>query len=907
MNKLIILSIILLLVSSVMSLDFDNVKSYDSSKKEITIKNSFGLGKEIAKIKLIYNTANCGGNKECYAIMELKIKENTINPLSKISFKDMKKSSKNLDYNVYIKKDKYILYSDKEELNGTYLIKLNATKQLDEIIDWIPTFYGLDITEWAIWGSLQTYDDFDDGSINTTLWTSSGTATPNEGAGLMSIDSGVNENGAIVSDIFPLWNTLENITIWSRGLVDGDASSYARLSVFGNTILNAVGAGGTPDISGVYDIYRNGSNFDVYKDTVFQEQITPSSSVIQISSKATNTAGYDAHAYLDYVYFTSTNETMNITLNYPVNYNKVNGLINVSFNISSNVSENNLKNMTLYIDDSLTERKDISGKFNSTIFSREINVGNHNWSAYVCDDSDNCKFSSTEFFEVVPFSVIYTYNSSTYETSYETFEVNITYNTTYSITARLNYNNTYYTTTKTGTGSNVLFTKSLDIPLVTTQSNIPFFWNFTMINGSGTYYFSTNETNQTVDNIRLVLCNSTSNVSYINFTFQDESDFTAINASIPYSTFDYYLGSGNIYNTLTFINNTENLDYSFCFEPTDKNVSVDYYIQYEKTGYPQRISDLGVLGFSNITTNTTLYLLATADGLYVTFQVLNSADQPINDVSVTAVRTLDDTTAGSGTTGADGGVTFWINPNYQYNLTFNKTGYDLYSILITPTQSSYTVVLGQTTTTNITDYNRGISYSVLPVGYLVNDTTYSFNFTISSTYWNLDSYGINLTNSSNIIFATDSDTTSTGGTVNVDVDTGSNKTFILEFYYIANGTLITMTKSYTIIDDSYSSWSIKNLLDDFGTYVSSGLFGLTVNGVGILAFLIIFTISGFLTYKFGLISPAAIMGFIFGLVLLFDVGLGLLTVPSDIGAVAHFPSILTAIIFIGIFFREVSR
>ena len=43
---------IVFLIPLASGLEFDNVKSYDIEKKEITVTNLFGFGKEIAKIKL---------------------------------------------------------------------------------------------------------------------------------------------------------------------------------------------------------------------------------------------------------------------------------------------------------------------------------------------------------------------------------------------------------------------------------------------------------------------------------------------------------------------------------------------------------------------------------------------------------------------------------------------------------------------------------------------------------------------------------------------------------------------------------------------------------------------------------------------------------------------------------------
>ena len=54
---LILLAVAVFSISLISAAEFDNVKSYDSATKELTIKNAFGLpnylgGYEIAKVKL---------------------------------------------------------------------------------------------------------------------------------------------------------------------------------------------------------------------------------------------------------------------------------------------------------------------------------------------------------------------------------------------------------------------------------------------------------------------------------------------------------------------------------------------------------------------------------------------------------------------------------------------------------------------------------------------------------------------------------------------------------------------------------------------------------------------------------------------------------------------------------------
>ena len=64
-RMIIILMLVMLLVPTVCAWEWDNIKSYDTQTKEITITNALGLGGDLAKYKLTYNTDECLIN--CYA------------------------------------------------------------------------------------------------------------------------------------------------------------------------------------------------------------------------------------------------------------------------------------------------------------------------------------------------------------------------------------------------------------------------------------------------------------------------------------------------------------------------------------------------------------------------------------------------------------------------------------------------------------------------------------------------------------------------------------------------------------------------------------------------------------------------------------------------------------------------
>jgi len=145
---------------------------------------------------------------------------------------------------------------------------------------------------------------------------------------------------------------------------------------------------------------------------------------------------------------------------------------------------------------------------------------------------------------------------------------------------------------------------------------------------------------------------------------------------------------------------------------------------------------------------------------------------------------------------------------------------------------------------------------------------------------------------------------STGGTLNLNLNTGTNTTVYMKYFWIINGTTSNSTRVWYVFDPAGSQWSITNFATDLRTYATSGMFGITPFALNILVFLIIFITVGLMSYQFGLTSPAAISVLVFALVAAFDVGLGMIDNP--IGAVPYFPTIFFGLIMFGLLFKEMS-
>ena len=383
------------------------------------------------------------------------------------------------------------------------------------------------------------------------------------------------------------------------------------------------------------------------------------------------------------------------------------------------------------------------------------------------------------------------YNSTTYETAREYFKLNMTYDSyLYSASASLVYGGISYPATRTGTGSNYLFTTSLDAPTVTTATNYSAYWAITLTNSSGSFYYNSSFFNQTVSPIVFALCNSTLSRAYINFTFKDESTLSSLNASTDLATWTYYLGGGTVTKTYLFTNTTVNPAYAYCFSPPDRtlNVNLQYY-QYSATGYPQRQYYLST-SLTNATTNQTLYLLGSASGIYTTFIVDNQAFAPISGATIQVYRSFSgvSTLISQGTTDASGISTFWLNPSYDHTIIVSKTGYNTQTLTIRPTQSTYSIMMTSGTgNATYSQYLPGMYWYYYPSqSVLLPNTDYTFGMVMNYSLGGLSSCRIAIANASGDELSTVSGCTGYGGNISLTYNTG-NASILYMHYYINTG------------------------------------------------------------------------------------------------------------------------
>lgn len=484
------------------------------------------------------------------------------------------------------------------------------------------------------------------------------------------------------------------------------------------------------------------------------------------------------------------------------------------------------------------------------------------------------------------------YNSSTFETMAESYLIN--FSSFATPTANLIWNGTSKTGTVTSGGENRIITSSFDIPLQTSAINKSYYWQI-LVDGN---YINSSWRNLTVNKTYFSNCNTTFSTMYMNFSFKNETvSQEASQAFISESTWIYYLGSGSVSKSFSYSNATERPFYDFCFHPGIKTVKVTPSMSYDNAESQQRSYAPGLLTLTNVSTNTTLWLLPTSQGIFVTFQIVNSADQVLENVSVVITRSGVGTVSKT-TTGASGTTTVWLNPNFEYTLTATKSGYPEYTITQAFPLDSYTISLGNSAAAQQANYMAGVSFVVRPTAQvLINRTNYEFNFTINSSHWDLERFGYNIINKSGYVFATNFSTTATGGTVSSIVNTGNETLLQMDYYWIINSTTMSGTLAWGVY--APKEGSLKGFFTRLKTYIDGGIFGITSFGFAVIVFLMVFFTIGILSYKFGLNSPDAIMWITLFAVGLFDIGFGLIPSPFS-GSIPHFPTIFTAIIFVAI-------
>jgi len=284
----------------------------------------------------------------------------------------------------------------------------------------------------------------------------------------------------------------------------------------------------------------------------------------------------------------------------------------------------------------------------------------------------------------------YVYSDSILETAEDTFSVDITIPEGVTIQAastKLIYNGTTYSsvTTRENTDNNYTISKSIYIPGGTSgfdSENRSFYWNITIVDEDTGESFtqSSDEQNQTVNELKFGLCSATLDVPMLNFTMIDEDTLVQINGSANATTFQatFNLGadSGNLLKTYSINNlSVTASEFDFCTANYTSTIYSDMEAFYTAAGYVDKQYFLNNASLTNTTNEITLYLLNEDDALEF-FITVEQDLEPIADATITIQKYF----VGEGAyktveideTDSDGEFTAYLDLDKKYRFTITK-------------------------------------------------------------------------------------------------------------------------------------------------------------------------------------------------------------------------------------------
>jgi len=526
-------------------------------------------------------------------------------------------------------------------------------------------------------------------------------------------------------------------------------------------------------------------------------------------------------------------------------------------------------NVSLYIND--TQVWNYSGKFsseanytpdiyseiNSYIYRTTANNGNYEIPFVFHSDSagilmyDTLIFNNSGFIENSQ-----TFNATTFETSAESYSLNITYSSDEwtSIVGRLVYNGTNYTASSSGSGNDLVFTYNMDVPRVENPvgENRTFYWLITLANSTDTLHYTTDNRYQNVTGISLTYC-AVGQTPFINFTTYDiDVTSTKLNATFEVSWEIAVEGSDSSVNASYSDTSEGNHSWAFCFGDESENYSATATIEFDATNYAKNYYYLKDYVITNKTTNVSLYLLNDSLATLTELEVLDESQSSIANVYITIqkydVGTDTYYTSSMGKTSSEGSDLVylnWYDTFYKFILVQEGS-----TILSTdPYKVGETPQTFQIIDESVYEFSKfeGIEYSLT-----FNNVTNNFVLTYVLPSGDVESACLrvvkrNITNDYTICDVCE---TSSSGTLYCNINSWGNGTFIGSFYATGSNMYIAVIEQLKGVSNAV--W------DELGNIDGTAL-AIIFAGVIVALFLVspVFAIIGVLLALFA----AMILGF----------------------------------------------
>ena len=411
-----------------------------------------------------------------------------------------------------------------------------------------------------------------------------------------------------------------------------------------------------------------------------------------------------------------------------------------------------------------------------------------------------------------------------------------------------------------------------------------FFYNATFTGLSGTQFFvnathidingeTANSTTITFNSIQVEDCSA--GFPVINFTIRDELNNSRVRGDST-AVFDYNGTVKSFQFTKSF---TDQDNFSICIFPARESLLADYEITYESTEYPQRVATVSDVTLNNITKETDIFLLRTVDGIFATFRIIDSFQNPLSGVTSSFAKA--GTTIETRDTDDAGIVSFFVSPDTTYIFTFAKTGFrtSTNSLRVT-TADIITVTLESEEVEQVTSFSTGISYFFEPRNKILNNNTdFNFRFNLTSTFWNITACTFRIKNSSEELAEGDCQFNGSQSNVSILFNTGNQTIIIAKAEWEINGTFNnTASNSYRIENVFVGSFSLRNFLDDISSF-SEGAFG--DFGRFLIAILITIIVVGGLSLQSSDFREPEILIPVMWLMVAFFSYLGWMNIPLD--------------------------
>ena len=682
----------LLFVNMASAFEFDNVKSYDSVTREVTIKNIFGLGADIGKARL--NTPlnyKVAPGYQKVAEFDLWAYQDYNDILKSIDFydknqKDWKKNKISRTYDIKFKTQKEILVDDyktectkKQSLNGTnyedcvqikvgshyetqeYWEKITPTDlkknefltigiftdvQIGDYVEWIPQIYGVKIEEWA------TYEQVIDIFYN--------------GCDTVDVCKSINNDYSITVECLTEFCEINKVGTKATGNNNPPQTITRNVAIIQNESILASKShsySGNVDydynftfVSGDYSTNITKGNFTIRywrsQGTLHDNQITTNpftfdGNAFKVLSQQVMGTG-DGFTFEGKGFYNLDNAPT-ITLNSPTvdaNYTSPQTL---TFNFTAS-DDIQLSDVKIYVNDILNQTN--ASGLNNTDYLFDLDLGDGDYTIYGKATDNNSAETNSDNVRIVIDSISPFINQSGLE-NLTTYSLPI--NSTWYLNASDTYlDKCYYNTTDHATS------------IVTCNSSINTTW---ATEGAKTITYCANDTfgNENCTNKNIYIYSLSENqadnpdpaVEGFDVAFNLTVNLTNIT-----TTTAYLVLNDTIYNPTTTQANTNGYFFEVTFEVPDtwgntSGITYDWYWNYTVDGV--------VTNKSTNTTNITVYELAIDD--------CSSYGDVILDMNLFDEETA---TAVNESAGArvEIDLTLTSKANSSVALTFNKTWID---------------------------------------------------------------------------------------------------------------------------------------------------------------------------------------------------------------------------------------